>query len=119
MILRLMSGDTNALMDTLFFCYLFFFFLYLAAFALVMARLPTGRTWRALLLVVVLAALQAAVVTAAIRRREVCVPQVVGQRTLWTGVKEPFPLGLLYADLGVPHPSSYLRGTEAFMSEAV
>lgn len=116
--LRLMSSDTNALMDTLTLL-LFVFSLYLAAFALVMARLPTGRTWRALLLVVVLAALQATVVTAAIRRREVCVPQVVGQRTLWTGVMEPFPLGLLYAHLGVPHPSSYLRGTEAFMSEAV
>jgi len=70
---------------------------------------PTGRARRAGLLVVTLSALQAAVVTAAVRRVEVCVPQVIGQWTLWTGVKETFPLGLLNAHLRVPHPPSYLR----------
>lgn len=82
-----------------------------------MAGLPVGRTWRARLLVVVLAALQATVVTAAVRRREVRVPQVVGQRTLWTGVEQPFALGLLYAHLWVPHPSPYLRATDVLMSK--
>lgn len=94
--------------------------LYLAALALVMAAgLPTGRARRARLLVVVLAALQAAVVAAAVRRGEVRVPQVLGQRTLGTGVKQAFALGLLHAHLGVPHPSSYLRGKEASVSKAV
>lgn len=94
------------------------FSLYLAAFALVVAGLPVGRTRRARLLVVVLAALQAAVVTAAVRRREVRVPQVVGQRTLWTRVEQPFALGLLHAHLGVPHPSPYLCGTDVLMSKS-
>ncbi|TNN82544.1 hypothetical protein EYF80_007062 [Liparis tanakae] len=58
------------------------------ALALVMAAgRPTGRARRAGLLVVALSALQGAVVTAAVRRVEVCVPQVVGQWTLWTGVQ--------------------------------
>lgn len=78
--------------------------------ALVMATgLPAGRAWRAWLLVIVLTTLQAAVVTAAVRRGEVRVPQVLSQWTPWTGVKEAFPLGLLHAHLGVPHPSSYLQ----------
>lgn len=82
---------------------------YLAAFVLVMIRRPAGVTRRAQLLVMVLGALQAGVVTAAVRRREVRVPQVLSPRTLWAGVEEPFPLGLLHANLGVPHPSSYLH----------
>lgn len=86
------------------------FYTYLAAFVFVKACLSIGRTWRAWILVVVLTSLQPAIVTAAIRRGEMCVPQVLSQRTLWTGIKEPFPLGLLYGHLGVPHPSSYLHG---------
>lgn len=70
---------------------------------------PAGVTRRAQLLVMVLGALQAGVVAAAVRRREVRVPQVLSPRTLGTGVEEPFPLGLLHANLGVPHPSSYLH----------
>lgn len=81
-----------------------------------MAGLPVGRTRRARLLVVELAALQASVLTAAVRRREVRVPQVVGQRTLWTRVEHPLALGLLYAHLWVPHPSPYLCGTDVLMS---
>lgn len=89
---------------------------YLAAFVLVMICRPAGVTRRAQLLVMVLGALQAGVVTAAVRRREVRVPQVLSPRTLWTGVEEAFPLGLLHANLGVPHPSSYLhsRGGRCF-----
>ena len=95
-----------------------FFSLYLAALALVMATgLFTGRTRRAGLVVVVLAALQASIVTAAVRRGEVRVPQVLSQWTLWTGVEEAFPLGLLHAHLGVTHPSSYLRGEDIFISK--
>lgn len=61
-----MGSDTNAVMDkhTLSVC----FSLYLTALALVMAAgLPTGRARRARLMVVVLAALEASVVTAAVR----------------------------------------------------
>lgn len=82
---------------------------YLAAFVLVVIRRSDGVTRRAQLLVMVLGALQAGVVTAAVRRGEVRVPQVLGPRTLRTGVEEPFALGLLHANLGVPHPSSYLH----------
>lgn len=98
------------------------FSLYLAALALVMAAgLPTGRARRARLLVVVvvLAALQTIVVTAAIRWGEMRVPQVFGQRTLWTGVKEALSLGLLHAHFRVPHPSSYLWGTEVCASKVI
>lgn len=93
------------------------FWPYLAAYALVMTGLPGGRTQTTRLRVVVLAALQAAVVTAAVRRGEVRVPQILGQGTLWTGIKEALPLGLLYAHLGVPHPSSYLGDIGVFVSK--
>lgn len=95
--------------------------LYLAALALVMvaAALPAGWARRGRLLVVVLAALQARVVAATVRGGEVVVPQVLGQWTLWTGVEETFPLRLLHAHLGIPHPSSHLRGKDVFMSKTV
>lgn len=72
-------------------------------------RFPICRTRWAGLLVVIQATLQSCIMTAAIRWWEVGVPQVFSQRTLWTGVKEAFPLSFLHTHFRVPHPSPYLH----------
>lgn len=106
-----MGSDTNAFISThsLSHTICICFSPYLEALVLVMVtRWPTGWARRARLRVIVLTTLQAGVVAAAIGRREVCVPKVISQWTLRTGVEEAFPLNLLNVHLWVSHPSSNL-----------